>query len=104
MGEIQRINDVSHSLLQEALYNIARAYHHIGLVTLAATYYEKVLTIHERDYPIPKLPNENQDDIDSLKPGYCDLRREAAYNLHLIYKSSGAVDLARQVLKDHCSF
>ncbi|XP_074333804.1 uncharacterized protein LOC141671450 isoform X1 [Apium graveolens] len=88
---------------QEALYNIARAYHHVGLVTLAATFYEKVLTIHEKDYPIPKLPNENQDDIDSRKPGYCDLRREAAYNLHLIYKSSGAVDLARQVLKDHCS-
>ncbi|CAK7340075.1 unnamed protein product [Dovyalis caffra] len=41
---------------QEALYNIARAYHHI-------------------------------------------MKREAAYNLHLIYKNSGAFDLARQVLK-----
>lgn len=36
--------------------------------------------------------------------GHCDLRREAAHNLHLIYKKSGAVDLARQVLKDHGSF
>ncbi|XP_017229536.1 uncharacterized protein LOC108204549 isoform X1 [Daucus carota subsp. sativus] len=89
---------------QEALYNIARAYHHVGLVTLAATFYEKVLAIREKDYPIPKLPNENQDGVESRKPGYCDLGREAAYNLHLIYKSSGAVDLARQVLKDHCSF
>ncbi|RZC56036.1 hypothetical protein C5167_014899 [Papaver somniferum] len=35
--------------------------------------------------------------------GYCDFRREAAYSLHLIYKKSGALDLARQVLKDHCA-
>ncbi|XP_057508578.1 uncharacterized protein LOC130791465 isoform X2 [Actinidia eriantha] len=87
---------------QEALYNIARAYHHLGLVTLAASYYEKVLAIHEKDYPIPKLPNENHDVTDNLKQDYCDLRREAAYNLHLIYKRSGALDLARQVLKDNC--
>lgn len=87
---------------QEALYNIARAYHHVGLVSLAAANYEKVLTMHVNDCPIPKLPNENPDPMDSRKPGYCDLRREAAYNLHLIYKKSGAFDLARQVLKDHC--
>lgn len=89
---------------QEALYNIARAFHHVGLVSLAASYYEKVLAIHEKDYPIPKLPNETQDSAESKKPGYCDLRREAAHNLHLIYKKSGALDLARQVLRDHCSF
>lgn len=88
---------------QEALYNIARAYHHVGLVSLAVTYYEKVLATHERDYPIPKLPYENTDLVENRKPGYCDLRREAAYNLHLIYKKSGALDLARQVLKDHCT-
>ncbi|XAR55675.1 hypothetical protein NMG60_11035825 [Bertholletia excelsa] len=87
---------------QEALYNIARAYHHVGLVTLAASYYEKVLAIHPKDYPIPKLPNENIDVMDNQKPGHCDLRREAAFNLHLIYKKSGALDLARQVLQDHC--
>lgn len=92
---------------QEALYNIARAYHHVGLVTLAASYYEKVLAIRVKDYPIPKLPCENPDIVGNQKPGYkpryCDLHREAAYNLHLIYKKSGALDLARQVLKDHCT-
>ncbi|KAI8526489.1 hypothetical protein RHMOL_Rhmol12G0001200 [Rhododendron molle] len=82
---------------QEALYNIARAYHHLGLVTLAASYYEKVLAIHEKDYPIPKLPNENPVGMDNRNKNYCDLGREAAYNLHLIYKTSGALDLARQV-------
>lgn len=88
-------------LLQEALYNIARAYHHVGLVSLAATYYEKVLAIREKDCPIPILPNDNPDLMKTKHAGYCDIRREAAYNLHLIYKKSGAFDLARQVLKDH---
>ncbi|GKV35145.1 hypothetical protein SLEP1_g43450 [Rubroshorea leprosula] len=90
---------------QEALYNIARACHHVGLVTLAASYYEKVLQTPEKDHPIPKLPNESWDVAENqLQHGYCDLRREAAFNLHLIYKKSGAVDLARQILKDHCTF
>ncbi|XP_071728175.1 uncharacterized protein [Rutidosis leptorrhynchoides] len=90
---------------QEALYNLARAFHHVGLISIAATYYEKVLGIHQKDHPIPKLPNEGTKVNSDLKPGYCDLKREAAYNLHLIYiyKSSGSVDLARQVLKDYCS-
>ncbi|GAB4839589.1 hypothetical protein Ancab_029112 [Ancistrocladus abbreviatus] len=88
---------------QEAFYNIARAYHHVGLVSLAASYYEKVLTISVEDYPLPELSEEDHRLMKDLKPGYCDLRREAAYNLHLIYKKSGAVDLARQVLKDHCT-
>ncbi|KAK9066798.1 hypothetical protein SSX86_014121 [Deinandra increscens subsp. villosa] len=81
---------------QEALYNLARAYHHVGLVSIAATYYEKVLAVYQKDYPIPKLPNDGPETTNDLKPGYCDLKREAAYNLHLIYRSSGSVDLARQ--------
>lgn len=91
---------------QEALYNIGRACHHVGLVTLAVSYYEKVLAMKEKDHPIPKLPNENWDHAveNHKKDGYCDLRREAAFNLHLIYKKCGSMDLARQVLKDHCTF
>lgn len=90
---------------QEALYNIARAYHHVGLKTLAAIYYEKVLAMEVEDHPIPKLPfEENLEEQQDLRPGYCDLRREAAFNLHLIYKESGATDLARRILKTYCSF
>lgn len=91
-------------VLQEALYNVARACQHVGLVTLAASYYEKVLTIQQKDCPIPKLPYEASSIPQNRKPGYCSLQREAAYNLHLIYKKSGAIDLARQVLKDYCTF
>ncbi|KAH6819727.1 hypothetical protein C2S53_020841, partial [Perilla frutescens var. hirtella] len=81
---------------REALYNIARAYHHVGLVSLASTYYEKVLATREKDYPIPTLPHKNQNATKIKMAGYSDLRREAAFNLHLIYKRSGAFDLARQ--------
>ena len=88
---------------QEALYNVARACHHVGLVSLAASYYEKVLAIHQEDCPLPKLVKPDTDPTKRAEPGYCDLRREAAYNLHLIYKKSGAVDLARQVLMDYCT-
>ncbi|KAG9131854.1 hypothetical protein Leryth_016565 [Lithospermum erythrorhizon] len=88
---------------QEALFNIARAYHHIGMVTLAVKYYEKVLAIHQDDYPIPRLPNENPDEVENRSPGYCDLRREASYNLQKIYLKSGAIDLARQITKDYCT-
>lgn len=88
--------------LQEALYNIARAYHHIGMITLAATYYEKVLAIHVNEYPIPEVPKEIHPGV-AQNTGHCDLRREASYNLHLIYRNSGAFDLARRVLRDHCT-
>ncbi|CAN8292814.1 unnamed protein product [Cochlearia groenlandica] len=90
---------------QESLYNVARAYQHVGLVTLAVSYYEKVLAVYEKEYPMPKLPNEEDSNVgEERKPVNCDLRKEAAHNLHLIYKHSGAFDLARQVLKDHCTF
>ncbi|KAK8946653.1 hypothetical protein KSP39_PZI007023 [Platanthera zijinensis] len=88
---------------QEALYNVARAYQHVGLVTLAALYYEKVLAVQEKDYPIRKLPNRVPGDPRTPKPGYCNLHMEAAFNLHLIYKKSGSLDLSRDILKKYCT-
>ncbi|EFJ04351.1 hypothetical protein SELMODRAFT_432497 [Selaginella moellendorffii] len=93
---------------QESNYNIARAYHCVGLVHLAVTYYEKVLQHFEKDRPIVRLPYESstflsQDFVpEGRVGGHCDLRREAAHNLHLIYKKSGSLHLARQVLMDYC--
>lgn len=70
---------------QESNYNLARAYHQLGLVHKSVPYYEKVLLAK----PHPD-PNKN-------------LTREAAYNLHLIYKNSGNLQLARKMLRDYCT-
>jgi general transcription factor 3C polypeptide 3 (transcription factor C subunit 4) len=67
---------------QEANYNLARAFHHLGLSHLAVPYYERVLEISERC--------EGR----GLQE---DLRWEAAYNLQGVYFSSGNGDAARRV-------
>jgi general transcription factor 3C polypeptide 3 (transcription factor C subunit 4) len=61
----------------ESNYNIARALHGIGINHLAIKYYEK-----------------------ALKPlqGY---EKAAAYNLSLIYMTTGSPQLAQRILYDH---
>ncbi|KAL2936010.1 General transcription factor 3C polypeptide 3 [Bienertia sinuspersici] len=59
----------------------------------------QVLANPQEDYSLPQLIKVDKDP----KNGYCDLQREAAFNLQLIYKRSGAIDLARQILRDYCT-
>ncbi|OQR88694.1 transcription factor, partial [Thraustotheca clavata] len=66
----------------EGWYNMARGYHQLELNHLAIALYERVL----RYYDAHEVPAEYQ------------LCREAAYNLSLIYKKSGAPDLAQYLL------
>ena len=72
---------------QESLYNVGRTFHQLGLVHNAVHFYKKALQC-------------NQSIIGDTNNLY-DLRRETAYNLSLIYKNSGANDLALQLLKRH---
>jgi general transcription factor 3C polypeptide 3 (transcription factor C subunit 4) len=65
----------------EGLYNIARGLHHLGWSDLARPIYERCL----------EAPAESD----------VSLRREAAYNLSLIYRKAKAHDLARAVLRKH---
>uniref|UniRef100_A0A673G2Y3 General transcription factor 3C polypeptide 3-like n=1 Tax=Sinocyclocheilus rhinocerous TaxID=307959 RepID=A0A673G2Y3_9TELE len=75
---------------QESLYNIGRALHQLGLSHLAIHYYEKALTL-----PPLKLEGIDDDQV--------DLRREIAYNLSLIYQSSGNKEMARHVIYTYCT-
>lgn len=68
---------------QEALYNMGRFLHGIGLMTQAADFYEQALKYHKE-----------------VPPMY-DLSCEAAYNLHLIWAISGNMNLSRQVLSEY---
>ena len=65
----------------EAHYNVARAYHMLGLVHLALPYYWKVL-------------NEAREDVKE------DLVIDAAYNMQTIYMMSGNPEMAQSITKE----
>ncbi|XP_015118075.1 general transcription factor 3C polypeptide 3 [Diachasma alloeum] len=71
---------------QESNYNIARAMHQLGLMTNAVQFYKLVL-------------EEERSEL--VRAREClDLKREAAFNLHLIYMHSGNTELARIYLEE----
>lgn len=69
---------------QEAHYNMARAYHMLGLVHLAISFYQKVF-----------------DEIVSTseQPTHENLVIDTAYNLQAIYAMSGNVELADEITR-----
>ncbi|KAL1494431.1 hypothetical protein ABEB36_010030 [Hypothenemus hampei] len=69
---------------QEVYYNLARMYQQIGIFYLAEHFYKKVFDVK----------NEFLDKY----PDYLNLRMEAAYNLHVIYKNSKNFNAARKLL------
>lgn len=94
---------------QASEYNLARSFHMIGLTHLAVPHYENVLCLPSaakkdtaKTKPIEdvyKWPVEEEFDDDDDT----DLSREAAFNLHLIYVTSGSMNLAQILLLKYCS-
>lgn len=72
---------------QEVYYNFGRMYHQLGVMYLAEHYYRKVLKVENR--------------FIEMYPEIVCLRREAAFNLHLIYKNSGNFTEARNILYEY---
>ena len=62
---------------QEAEYNVGRAFHQLGLLTLAVGYYERAI------------------EVEGVKGG--GVRFEAAHNLALVYALSGNMGASRDV-------
>ncbi|XP_030636502.1 general transcription factor 3C polypeptide 3 [Chanos chanos] len=75
---------------QESMYNLGRALQQLGLSHLAIHYYKKAL-----DFSPPSLEGIDGDQV--------DLRREIAYNLALIYQSSGNKEMARSLIYTYCT-
>ncbi|KAK2580192.1 hypothetical protein KPH14_012456 [Odynerus spinipes] len=73
---------------QEANYNIARAFHQIGMLPTAVHYYKLVLHADPGN-----LVKQNEKLL--------DLKKEAAFNLHLIYLQSENLYLARMLLEEY---
>ncbi|XP_029696646.1 general transcription factor 3C polypeptide 3 [Takifugu rubripes] len=74
---------------QESMYNLGRALHQLGLTHLAIHYYQKALAL-----PVQNLEGMPDDQV--------DLRREIAFNLSLIYQTSGNTEMARQLINTYC--
>ncbi|XP_018432472.1 PREDICTED: general transcription factor 3C polypeptide 3 [Nanorana parkeri] len=75
---------------QETYYNIGRALHQMGLTYLAIHYYKRALEL-----PPLQLQGIEEDQV--------DLRRDIAFNLGLIYQSSGNTEMARRLLYTYCT-
>ncbi|XP_062972290.1 general transcription factor 3C polypeptide 3 [Elgaria multicarinata webbii] len=73
---------------QESFYNLGRGLHQLGLVHLAIHYYQKALEL-------PPLV------LEGIEADQTDLRRDIAFNLSLIYQSSGNIRMARKMLYTH---
>lgn len=73
---------------QEANYNMARGLHQLGLLPGAMHFYKMVL-----ESPAPELIEKNSNLL--------DLKKEAAFNLHLIYSQAGNNQLARMYLENY---
>lgn len=78
---------------QEVMYNIGRMFHQMNMLDKAVIFYKKALSMRDSD-KIERSEGDNYDEI-------YDLRREAAFNLALIYKNSQSHGLAYQVIKDN---
>lgn len=71
----------------EIQYNLGRLHHQCGMCHIAVHHYKQVLSY--------------SNELMAQHPRHLDLRREAAFNLHLIYKKSGNVELARRILYEY---
>lgn len=69
----------------EVEYNFGRAFHQLGLYSHAAKHYEQVLELFEKE--------SKPEDVDT------SFVREAAYNLSLIYVTTGAMPLAETLYR-----
>jgi general transcription factor 3C polypeptide 3 (transcription factor C subunit 4) len=76
------------------LFNLARGYHHVGMMTEAAHFYVKCLETRNTE--------KVTEDADTRERNAVE--REAAFNLHLIYKKSGNSLAAIKVLQEYLTF
>ena len=90
---------------QECWYNLGRAMHQLGLLPAAIHYYKKALAagpiIHVHSEEKPSIKNDTKSSVNHLN--LYDLSRETAYNIALIYQSSGSKHLARMYLRKYIS-
>ncbi|XP_057339221.1 general transcription factor 3C polypeptide 3 [Microplitis mediator] len=76
---------------QESNYNIGRALHQLGFLSTALNFYKQAL--NPPSAPYHQLVTDNEQLL--------NIKREAAFNIHLIYMQTGNKDLARMYLHEY---
>ncbi|VDM59691.1 unnamed protein product [Angiostrongylus costaricensis] len=89
--------DKNRACRQESHYNIGRMFHQMSITPLAIHFYEKVLS-----EPPPVVYYVDDEGNEAVRPdGMYDVRRFAAHNLALIYRTSGNDYLARKIYQKY---
>lgn len=71
----------------EVQFNLGRLHQQFGVNHIASFHYKEVI-----NYTNPLIDQH---------PEYLDLKRQAAYNLHMIYRKAGNLVMARRILYEH---
>lgn len=99
---------------QESMYNLGRALHQLGLTHLAIHYYQKALALPVQNLEVCLMYCRCNAHTDikckwtgpplwqGMPDDQLDLRREIAFNLSLIYQTSGNTEMARQLINTYC--
>ncbi|KAL4243959.1 Transcription factor Tfc4/TFIIIC-102/Sfc4 [Abortiporus biennis] len=90
-------DDNNDSLADEVEYNFGRAFHQLGLLSLAVRHYERVLELTEKKNLERQHDERVSDDNEGVHTE--NLARDAAYNLSLIYVTTGATPLAEKLYR-----
>lgn len=80
---------------QETMFNMGRVFHQMNMLDKAVAFYKRVLTMKPIDHI--RCLEIDDGELDEM----FDIRREAAFNLALIYKNSSSYGLAYKVIKDN---
>jgi len=98
---INRYKDLRGSDNPEAIYNIGRMFHQMGITHMAIQFYKRVLDLEEiklrQVCPETGRMTQQRTTQYSMKP-------MAAHNLALLYESSGNRTLARELMEQYCVF
>ncbi|KAL3118959.1 hypothetical protein niasHT_003742 [Heterodera trifolii] len=86
---------------QEIQYNMGRMFHQMGLFANALKCYERVL--YECPAPLVWSEDPATGTLRAERSTRYDLRRQAAYNLSLIYDLNGNHLMARYILEQFCT-
>ncbi|CAM9575266.1 unnamed protein product [Phaeothamnion confervicola] len=87
------------ALEQEALYNTGRAYHHVGLAHLAIEFYGRALRIaDDRRGDLAAASGSGGGGGSGGAGADANMTMDAAYNLMVLYRNAGSLDMARAVM------